>query len=73
MRQIGYLANLSPAAVPELMSALREGRRDYGYVEGQNLAFEYRWATQLNETLAAELVAAQCRCHSCVGNARRDG
>ena len=57
MRRVGYLANLSPASVPELMSALREGLRERGYVEGQNLTFEYRWATELNETLAAELLA----------------
>ena len=57
MRRIGYLANLSPEAVPELMLALREGLREHGYVEGQNLKFEYRWAADLNETLAAELVA----------------
>jgi putative ABC transport system substrate-binding protein len=57
VRRIGYLANLSPASVPELMSALREGLRERGYVQGQNLTFEYRWAAEMNETLAAELVA----------------
>ena len=56
MRRIGYLASLSPAMVPELMSAFREGLRERGYIEGQNLRFEYRWATELNETLAAELI-----------------
>ena len=35
VRRIGYLANLSPASVPELMSALREGLRERGYVQGQ--------------------------------------
>ena len=34
---IGASANLSPASVPELMSALREGLRERGYVQGQNL------------------------------------
>jgi putative tryptophan/tyrosine transport system substrate-binding protein len=44
---------------PTTFEALRHGLRDLGYVEGQNVAFEFRWAEgkldQLAE-LAAELV-----------------
>ena len=42
------------------MESLRAGLRERGYVEGQNLQFEYRWAQDRNERyppLAAELVA----------------
>jgi len=33
----------SPASNPDLQKALLEGLRDLGYVEGQNLAIEYRF------------------------------
>src|SRR5665213_714414 len=39
---------------------LRKGLRELGYIEGQHIAFEYRWNKGHNETypaLAAELVA----------------
>ena len=55
-RHIGVLAN---EWWPPIES-LREGLRERGYVEGQNLHFEYRWAQDRNERyppLAAELVA----------------
>ena len=38
---LGYLA---PARLPNLIEALRAGLRDFGYVEGQKLAIEYRFA-----------------------------
>src|SRR5262245_17327503 len=54
---IGYLA---PARLPNLIDALRAGLRDLGYVEGQNLAIEYRFAlgqTKPYDELAQELIA----------------
>jgi putative tryptophan/tyrosine transport system substrate-binding protein len=39
--RLGYLA---PARLPNLIQALQAGLRDFGYVEGQNLAIEYRFA-----------------------------
>src|SRR6266851_7298340 len=56
MARLGYLA---PASIPHLIEALRGGLRDFGYVEGQNLAIEYRFALGSSKTydeLAAELV-----------------
>jgi putative tryptophan/tyrosine transport system substrate-binding protein len=57
--RIGYLApNL--AASPHLHEAFRQGLRDLGYVEGQNIVIEYRSAEGKAErlpALAAELVA----------------
>ena len=41
MARLGYLA---PASISHLIEALRGGLRDLGYVEGQNLAIEYRFA-----------------------------
>src|SRR6266436_1438885 len=57
--RIGYLAaNL--AANPHLREAFRRGLRDLGYVEGRNVAIEYRDAEGKYDrlpALAAELVA----------------
>src|SRR6266478_9657549 len=55
--RLGYLA---PARLPSLIEALRAGLRDFGYVEGQNLAIEYRFAlgqTKSYDELAQELVS----------------
>jgi putative tryptophan/tyrosine transport system substrate-binding protein len=47
---------------PATFDFMRQGLRDFGYVEGQNIAFEFRWAEgkldQLRE-LAADLVSLQ--------------
>src|SRR5215467_13062084 len=54
--RLGYLA---PARLPNLIDALRAGLRDFGYVEGQNLEIEYRFAlgqTKSYDELAQELV-----------------
>jgi len=53
---IGYLA---PARLPNLIEALRAGLRDFGYVEGQNLVIEYRFAlgqSKSYDELAQELI-----------------
>ena len=53
--RLGFLA---PASNPDLQRALLGGLRDLGYVEGQNLAIEYRFMLGQSKTydeLAAEL------------------
>src|SRR4051794_41983523 len=44
MPVIGVLTATSPAPFAPLLAAFRQGLSDAGYVEGQNLAVEYRWA-----------------------------
>src|SRR3954454_15958947 len=54
--RIGYL---SPARLPQLLEALHDGLRKLGYIEGQNIVFDYRFAEGQAKTLdelAAELV-----------------
>jgi ABC-type uncharacterized transport system substrate-binding protein len=56
--RVGVLGGQSPEISPPIL-ALREGLRDLGYVEGQTIAIEWRWAQGKNERypdLAAELV-----------------
>ncbi|MGB7949680.1 MAG: ABC transporter substrate-binding protein [Candidatus Binatia bacterium] len=57
--RIGYLSGLPSSANPERVEALRQGLREIGYVEGQNIAIEYRWGEGRFDRLpklAAELV-----------------
>ena len=41
---IGYVGNSSPSLEPRLLGAFRDGLRNLGYVDGQNIRIEYRWA-----------------------------
>jgi len=60
--RIGYLEGRSASDTPYLLEAFRRGLRELGYVEGQNIAIEYRYAAEKRERfpdLAAELVQLQ--------------
>jgi putative tryptophan/tyrosine transport system substrate-binding protein len=59
MPVIGFLNTTSPDATADLLRAFRQGLKDTGHLEGENVAIEYRWAdNQLDRLpeLAAELV-----------------
>jgi putative ABC transport system substrate-binding protein len=56
---IGYLGLTSPHASVDVLRAFRQGLKDTGYIEGENVAIEYRWAeNQIDRSpmLATELV-----------------
>jgi putative tryptophan/tyrosine transport system substrate-binding protein len=59
MPVVGFLGSVSPDASADRLRALRQGLRETGFVEGENVAIDYRWADnqidRLSE-LAAELV-----------------
>jgi len=44
MPVIGFLNPASPESLPPFLRAFRQGLKDTGYVDGENLAIEYRWA-----------------------------
>ena len=57
--RIGYLGNSSLALERHFVDAFRQGLRDLGYIEGQNILIEYRWAEGRYDRFpefAAELV-----------------
>src|SRR6516225_12033550 len=41
---IGFLNSASPDGYAPMVAGFRQGLKETGYVEGQNLAVEYRWA-----------------------------
>jgi len=56
---IGFLSVRSSASLPHLLDAFRQGLKEAGYTEGQNLKIELRWAEGRHDqlpALAAELV-----------------
>lgn len=59
MPVVGYLSSRSPAESDAVLAAFRQGLGEAGYVVGQNVAIEYRWAEGNYDklpALAAELV-----------------
>src|SRR5215472_10820617 len=59
---IGFLGSASPETYATRLRAFRQGLKEAGYVEGQNVNIEYRWAeahTDRQPELAARFVEEQ--------------
>jgi putative ABC transport system substrate-binding protein len=59
---VGFLGSASPDKYTIRLTAFRQGLKEAGYIESQNVVVEYRWAEGLNDrlpALAAELVQRQ--------------
>jgi putative tryptophan/tyrosine transport system substrate-binding protein len=62
MPVIGFLNGASPAGYAPMVAAFRRGLKELGYVEGQNVAIEFRWAEGQYDrlpALATDLVRRQ--------------
>ena len=62
VRRVGYLDAVSPDTRQSMLAAFRQALQESGYVEGKNLAIEYRWAEGHYDrlpALAADLVNNQ--------------
>ena len=53
MPVIGFLNSGTPAGLTYLTDAFRQGLSEVGYIEGQNVAIEFRWAHGQYERLPA--------------------
>ena len=59
MPVIGFLSGVSPQSYVHVVAAFRQGLKEAGYVEGQSIVIEYRWAQNEIDrlpALAADLV-----------------
>jgi putative ABC transport system substrate-binding protein len=57
---VGYIHPAAPETTPRLVAAFRQGLTDIGFIEGQNVVVEYRFARDEQDRLpelAADLVA----------------
>jgi putative ABC transport system substrate-binding protein len=62
MPVVGFLHGASPSYLEQFLDALRAGLGEAGFVEGQNVAIEYRWAEGHYDrlsALAADLASRQ--------------
>src|SRR5262249_44785796 len=70
MPVVGFLHPQSPEGYVEPMRAFRHGLKDVGYVEGENVVIEYRWANNQGDRLpelATDLVRRRVAVIAAIG------
>jgi putative ABC transport system substrate-binding protein len=50
--QIGYVGNSTPSVEAGYVEAFERGLREHGYIDGQNVTINYRWAEGSNEQVS---------------------
>ena len=78
LKTIGYMGSTTPSAQSPWTTPFFRRLRELGWIEGRNLAIEYRWAEGRNDRLAEIAAAAQggcdcqagvhCSCHDTARN-----
>ncbi len=71
MRVVGFLSSRSPGESASVVAAFRQGLKEAGSIEGQNVAIEFRWAEGQYDrlpALATELVGRQVAVIAAVGD-----
>ena len=74
--RLGYLSGLDPASESTRAEAIRQALRELGYIEGQNIATEYRYAERKQDRfpeLAAELARLKVDIIVTAGGTGRSG
>jgi putative ABC transport system substrate-binding protein len=62
MPVVGFLRNTAATGSKPIVTAFFRGLKEAGFVDGQNVAIEYRWADNQNDrlpALAADLIRRQ--------------
>ena len=62
MARVGFLGAATAVGSASAIDALRTGLREFGYVEGRNIAIEFRWADERYDRLpqlVKELIATR--------------
>jgi putative ABC transport system substrate-binding protein len=70
---VGYIHPASPETTPRLVAAFRQGLRDTGFIEGQNVLVEYRFARDQQDRLpelATDLVKLNVAAIASTGGTR---
>jgi hypothetical protein len=60
MPVVGFLHAQSPDGYERMLAAFRRGLQELGYVEGRNIAIEYRWAQGRTDRLPAMAADQSC-------------
>jgi putative ABC transport system substrate-binding protein len=60
MPVIGFLRSTAAAGSAHLVTAFRDGLTEAGFVEGRNVAIEYRWADDHIDRLPAQAREGSC-------------
>ena len=53
MPVLGFLSSASPDLYSDRLRTFRQGLKEVGYIEGQNVEIDYRWAEGHNDRLPA--------------------